>query len=412
MEKIKELLNQISKIVVEEKTQQEERRKRGENFNIFNVLGLSSSEVRLHSAFLAELLNPNGDHGLGDKFLQAFLEGVVRKIKEFNHFTFDTTSAKVYVEYDIGQISPDETEGGRIDILLEDKDHQTIIIENKIYAGDQPKQLLRYYNYATKTKKLSYTKKQFALLYLTLFGSAPSNKSIGLGIGANLEYKIISYQYDVLRWMDCSIGIAALHPGIRETISQYIINLKQILGIMNENSNKEILNLLLDKSNVEATLSIWGLATDIGISIRRIFIENRLRKLADSYKMDFFYDKDFPLLPSGNKSYNGIYFKIPNITHSCFKIEQYNNQVYYGIIVCDVEEEKKTIKYQFEDWSDGINKTWPYGSKYFEDKMRWWDIKESLLDMALGNKIVGVVEYELKRILDNHIMEDLNMDFS
>lgn len=43
MEKIKELLNQISKIVVEEKTQQEERRKRGENFNIFKVLGLSSS---------------------------------------------------------------------------------------------------------------------------------------------------------------------------------------------------------------------------------------------------------------------------------------------------------------------------------------------------------------------------------
>ena len=68
MEKIKELLNQISKIVVEEKTQQEERRKRGENFNIFKVLGLSSSEVRLHSAFLAELLNPNGDHWKESQF--------------------------------------------------------------------------------------------------------------------------------------------------------------------------------------------------------------------------------------------------------------------------------------------------------------------------------------------------------
>ena len=54
MDKIKKLLGQISKIVVEEKIQQEERRKRGENFNIFKELGLSSSEVRLHSAFLAD----------------------------------------------------------------------------------------------------------------------------------------------------------------------------------------------------------------------------------------------------------------------------------------------------------------------------------------------------------------------
>ena len=66
MRKLNKLLRQISEIVLREKTQQEEKRKRGENFNIFRVLGLSTSEVRLHSAFLAELLNPNGDHGLGD----------------------------------------------------------------------------------------------------------------------------------------------------------------------------------------------------------------------------------------------------------------------------------------------------------------------------------------------------------
>lgn len=35
----------------------------GENFNIFQILGLQTSEVRLHSAFLAELLNSKGLHG-------------------------------------------------------------------------------------------------------------------------------------------------------------------------------------------------------------------------------------------------------------------------------------------------------------------------------------------------------------
>ena len=44
----------------------------GENFNIFDVLKLSTSEVRTHSAFLAELLNPEGSHGQGDIFLRLF----------------------------------------------------------------------------------------------------------------------------------------------------------------------------------------------------------------------------------------------------------------------------------------------------------------------------------------------------
>jgi len=42
----------------------------GENFNIFKVLGLTSNEVRTHSAFIAELLNPDGSHGLRDIFIK------------------------------------------------------------------------------------------------------------------------------------------------------------------------------------------------------------------------------------------------------------------------------------------------------------------------------------------------------
>lgn len=278
MEKIKELLNQISKIVVEEKTQQEERRKRGENFNIFKVLGLSSSEVRLHSAFLAELLNPNGDHGLGDKFLLAFLDGVVRKIEGFNQFAFDTTSANVYVEYVIGQISSDETEGGRIDILLEDKNHQTIIIENKIYAGDQPKQLLRYYNYATKSKKLSYTQRQFVLLYLTLNRSAPSESSLGLPDEIKVEYEPIGYQKDVIDWLRRCIGIAALHPQVRETISQYINNLNQLMNIMEDSNKQKLLNVL--RSNLSEAVNILSLESEIRKEVRRHYIKHVLTEIA------------------------------------------------------------------------------------------------------------------------------------
>ena len=161
MIKLESLLKQVSEIVAKEKTQQEEKRKRGENFNIFNVLGLSTSEVRLHSAFLAELLNPNGDHGLGYKFLEAFLSIIIQQVKP--GFEFDIKSAKVRKEFSIGPISEDYTEGGQIDLLIQDKDNHTIVIENKINAGDQYKQLLRYHKYAMRFSQ------KFVLLYLTKF---------------------------------------------------------------------------------------------------------------------------------------------------------------------------------------------------------------------------------------------------
>lgn len=35
----------------------------GDNYNLFRVIGLTSDEVRVHSAFLANLLNPEANHG-------------------------------------------------------------------------------------------------------------------------------------------------------------------------------------------------------------------------------------------------------------------------------------------------------------------------------------------------------------
>jgi hypothetical protein len=54
----------------------------GENFNVFKVLGLTTNEVRTHSAFIAELLNPKGSHGQKDVFLKLFLEVLDIKLKK------------------------------------------------------------------------------------------------------------------------------------------------------------------------------------------------------------------------------------------------------------------------------------------------------------------------------------------
>jgi len=125
----------------------------GQNYNIFNILGLSSNETRLHSAFLANLLDPHGSHGLKAKPLDAFL-----KIIGATHL--DSSTASVAIEKHVGLVT--DSEGGRIDIFISDKNRNSLIIENKIYAGDQPNQLLRYFNYAKSSCK------EFKILYLTL----------------------------------------------------------------------------------------------------------------------------------------------------------------------------------------------------------------------------------------------------
>lgn len=73
---LNDLLMEISKICLIEQERMKHKQRKGDCFNIFNTLGLRSNEVRLHSAFLAELLNPNGNHGLKDAMLKEFLVAI------------------------------------------------------------------------------------------------------------------------------------------------------------------------------------------------------------------------------------------------------------------------------------------------------------------------------------------------
>lgn len=171
MDKLEKLLSQVRVYVNEDKQRRAEAFWRGECYNVFNVLGVDNMELS-HSAFLAALLDPNGSHGMQDAFLKAFIDTIAHGGTKPE---LDTAHAKVYTEYNIGNIT--ETTGGRIDILITDRSDtgsgkaggHAIIIENKIWAADQPNQLVRYHNFAPKA----------TLLYLTLNGDEPSAQSRG-----------------------------------------------------------------------------------------------------------------------------------------------------------------------------------------------------------------------------------------
>ncbi len=403
MAHIESILKQLQQILIVERSNQEERWKRGECFNIFQILGVSTSEVRLHSAFLAELLNPNASHGLLSKFLSSFLDNVIRR--ENAPFEFDVDSAKVSVEYNVGSISDDYTEGGRIDLMVQDKNKQTIIIENKIYAGDQPCQMFRYNQFAKNDLQLSDN--QLRLLYLTLNGNEPSEVSLNKAV---FKYYRISYRDDILTWLDCCLSIAALKPMVRETILQYINNLKYILSIMETSNNNKFLDVLTSEDNVETALAILANAGEIHNRIRENFIEE-IHKLCVSYGYTFKCDEGVRTASHNN----WIHITDPKIIDVEFRIgvKSHTNSDGYRMCFVSLTRQKPNCEYKFWQNENPTDDEFPFGWTYLwgEDGEtgRWWrwDDIDTLKDMANG-KMLKFIERQLQQIKDENIFEKMN----
>ena len=143
--------------------------RRGLNdLNIFTLLRKKHDEVGLHSRFIGYLLNPDADHGQGDLFLEQF-------IAECGYPDFlDTKQATVRREHN------------HIDIYITDG-NKHVIIENKIYAGDQPTQIKRYIGTVISDEVSDLGDKgntddgeeNILVIYLSLRGNDPSKGSLG-----------------------------------------------------------------------------------------------------------------------------------------------------------------------------------------------------------------------------------------
>jgi hypothetical protein len=248
-ETLQHLLSELGAIC---KHHNEISRVTGANFNIFRILKVSEDEVK-HSAFLTELLNPKGSHGQGDVFLKLFVEKL--GIKDFH-----CESAIAEVEKHVGKVT--DATGGRIDILVDDKRGNHIIIENKIYAGDQDNQLIRYHNFSHQN-----------LFYLTLHGGDASEKSITntefeKKLVKGEDYKLISYKTDILDWLELCQKEAVSMPLVREGIAHYINLIKHLTGqSINKAMNKEIVDLLTknptNMANANELLKNWSYAKAI-----------------------------------------------------------------------------------------------------------------------------------------------------
>lgn len=225
---VQNISNILSQTRVLLKHQDEIRKIKGEDFNIFSILKMERLEVRTHSAFIAALLNPVGNHHKGDTFLKLFLQ-------ECNINDVDLTYPSVSLEFTIDQDYESGETSGRIDILIQYKNGRTIIIENKIDANDQKDQIIRYSKFGNGNS---------SIYYLNLFGTNPSEKSIGdLIIGK--DFFVISYKNEIINWLNNCIKESTDQPILRETIKQYIILLKKITNTMDDKGDFELKKLML-----------------------------------------------------------------------------------------------------------------------------------------------------------------------
>ena len=182
------------------------------DFNVFDLIINPYDEVHLHSRMIYSILT---ERKFQKQFLMSFLNFIDVSLPDdvsfsgFNNINVEKEKA---------------IPNGRVDLFISFKIKNisyNVLIENKLLAGDQPEQMNRYKSYMN-----SYPNDNNYVYYLTLDGSAPSEDSTK----SLDEIKLISYDSEIMNWIEDCIKIASREPGVREVLIQYSSLLERLTG--------------------------------------------------------------------------------------------------------------------------------------------------------------------------------------
>ncbi len=183
------------------------------NFNVFDLIINPYDEVHLHSRMIYSILT---ERKFQKQFLMSFLNFIDVSLPDDVSF-----SGFKYINVEKEKAIPN----GRVDLFISFKIKNisyNVLIENKLLAGDQPEQMNKYSNYMNS----SYPNDNNYVCYLTLDGSAPSEDSTK----CLNEIKLISYDSEIMSWIEDCIKIALREPGVREVLIQYSSLLERLTG--------------------------------------------------------------------------------------------------------------------------------------------------------------------------------------
>ena len=404
-------------------------------YNKYNLLDEMKSDFNIFS----QLLNPYDEVNLHSKLIYLILNDCKFK-KEFM-LSFLKTTGIISAD----DVSPDDLEiidverektfsNGRLDLFfsckVKDKKY-VIIIENKIFAGDQYEQMDRYIEFANKCP--TDIKKVF---YLTLLGNAPSEDS-----ASNLDQvNLISYDNEILTWIENCIKISAREPALREVLIQYADLLEKITG-KDVDYTMDVKNFLLESpENFNMANSIQPAIIDAKTNLQMRFwtkLEDSLDEMFKNFP-DLNYrkpgrDEDLgPVNPwyseaiiknfyyrAKKTSYYGIIYslgQVKDIGELFLKFEYGRNwYLYYGLRlqIKNINTESKSYEllknklisndYKFSDWWFGWKSI-----KANEKDINFTDMDPDLVYILMDdNKLNNLIKKITKEVEDFiHIIID------
>ena len=176
-----------------------------QRINLLKIFGVSKKEDP-HSKFLVWLMREEESHGLGNAFIELFVEAVTAK---YDHFGDVSTEGVAIIPEASG-------ERGTPDIKILGKDYMCIV-ENKIMSLEGKDQTERYAKDAEETaEELGIPKDRVFLIFLTPTGRKASDKrfkSIKYAEIIKLLRQILAYQTNI-------------NTSTRFLIEQFIFNLE------------------------------------------------------------------------------------------------------------------------------------------------------------------------------------------
>lgn len=206
--------------------------------NIFNILRLNHFEIR-HSNMLAWLLNPNENHGLGDRLLKKVLlyatNGtdlpIMKGLRPVDVELMNLSDVFVYREKE------------NIDILIVSESNKLVLaIENKIFSKEHDNQLKRYLDYLKSEYSDGY---RFVLIYLTPEGLESSDSDNWV----DMNYLFIKEQLEqIVKNYDLKDKTKLYIEDYILTIRRHIVEDKEIKEICNKIyfKHKDALDLIFE----------------------------------------------------------------------------------------------------------------------------------------------------------------------
>lgn len=269
------VLKEFSLIAQEIERLQNEREKKlietKGRFNVFTTLLAIGDETRLHSRFIAHLLNPKANHDCGSLFLDLFLDVICEKNTELRDVISEIKGSEC-----LEARTEKSTDGKRrIDIYLQFNKFK-IAIENKIWAGEQGDQIADYATFISSDKINNF------LFYLTLDGKESQT-------AAGRDYFRISYAEHINAWLKKSLKALEAQPNICHVVKQYHNVVKKLTGrTMEDEDMDKIVDLLNDHLDVISNQNKINRAIEI---FRARFFDEFKEKFKEK-NIEYKYDSD------------------------------------------------------------------------------------------------------------------------